>query len=287
MNQIRTPGAVWFNDRDFDDIGVAIVRVDGALGVNTAAPDLAAMGGSVGQSVMSLDYNIEPRQVTVRVLLQATSAAEYAARLEKLVYLCSTGTVELRTAHDPDYILLVRWKGHTLPRIAPQFAAVNPIVGEGDLIFTCIVPFHVERTGKAYGITTAGPTGRVRIPNGSGPSLWEAELVAGSAPADNPTLTLYNDLGFKVGEMQWQTSLTAVGDFIRADATRQRTTVTVAGVESTNNGLLRTGDRWFLIRPQYGDWESQSWVYAEVTAGGTPSTGVIDCYLKVRRLKVT
>ncbi len=287
MNIIRTPGVVFFNDRDFSDLDLAIVRADGVLGTNTAQPDLAAMGASVGQSVMSLDFNVEPRQISIRVLLQAASVTEYNARLEKLLYLISTGTVEIRTAHDPNYILLSRWRGHTLPVFSPQFLPSGQVSVEGDLLFTCIVPFPVERTGKAYGITTAGPTGRIRIPNGSGPSLWEAELVAGSAPADNPTLTIYNDLGFKVGEMQWVTSLTAVGDFIRADATRQRTTVTLAGVTSTNNGLLRTGDRWFLIRPQYGDWESGSWVYAEVTAGGTPSTGVIDCYLKVRRLKVT
>ena len=281
MPLARTPGAVYFNDRDFSDLDVAIVRAPALLGVNTARPDLAATGGTVGQSLMSLDWNIEPRTLTVRVLLQASSHLVYRDRLEKLIYLLSTGTVEIRSAHDPDYLFVARWQGHTLPVFDPQFVT-GPVAGEGDLVFTTLVPWPIERTAKAYAITVAGSAGRRRVPVGSGPALWELEVVAPGALVSNPTFTLYNDLGYKVGEMRWETTL-AADDWLRADATRRRTWTTVSSVESKNESILRVGDRWFLIRPQYGDWESGSWCYAELTATAGSPVG----YLKVRRTKTT
>lgn len=283
MQQIRTPGVFHINDRDTADLGVAVIRLDGFLGTLDGQPDLAAVGGSVGQALTSLDLNIGDRPLTARVLLQAASLTEYEQRLEKLVYLCKTGTLELRSAHMPNYVFLARWKRHTLPIFSPQFAQVaGQVAGEGELVFTSIVPYAVERVGQAYALTTMGSAGRVRIPSGSGPCLWEVEIVSDADASTSPVLSIYNDMGTLVGRVTFNVTL-AANDWLRGNAHRQRITSTVASVESLNNALLAAGSRWFLIAPQFGDWESGSWSYAELMS----STGTFRAWLKVRRTKLS
>lgn len=253
-------GALWINDRDVAELGITTEGADNVLGALRGGVDTAPMAGASGVAIAGLDLNMERRAVSVRVTVDGDTQADYVSKVEQIAYLCMNGTLELRTAHDPNYVLLCTWRGHTLPVFPPQWVNVS---GRGELLFETVVPYFVERVPRCYAITTAGNTGRIQIPSGSGPTLY---VLRPRGSATNPKFTLLDDLHTPLAELQCNVTL-GTADYLGLDGLTRRIAQSTAGVESWADSILRPGDRWFVLRPQLGQWAAGTSHWLELSAG--------------------